>query len=152
MLICDPTTQSMDGKVPFDLAGERVTRDAFRVARSELGETICDWDLARVPAPLSKTEAEKRDRREKEESEKGERERREREMRRLAAEAEKSGVKVNESGRALGSRGVLTGMNKREVETRGLAPEALARLERERRARAAEERFRKMQGRGTGNA
>ncbi|RYC53695.1 hypothetical protein CHU98_g12513, partial [Xylaria longipes] len=32
----DPTLQSNEGKTPFDLAGDRATRDAFRVARDEL--------------------------------------------------------------------------------------------------------------------
>ncbi|OAX83619.1 hypothetical protein ACJ72_02019 [Emergomyces africanus] len=38
-----------------------------------------------------------------------------------------------------------TGAEKREEEMRGMTPELRARLERERRARAAEERIRRMQ-------
>jgi hypothetical protein len=39
-----------------------------------------------------------------------------------------------------------TGAEKREEEMRGMTPEMRMRLERERRARAAEERIRRMQG------
>jgi len=39
-----------------------------------------------------------------------------------------------------------TGSERREEETRGLTPELRMKLERERRARAAEERLRRMQG------
>jgi hypothetical protein len=42
----------------------------------------------------------------------------------------------------------MTGAEKREVEGRGMTPEMRARLERERRARAAEERMRRLAGGG----
>jgi hypothetical protein len=43
----------------------------------------------------------------------------------------------------------MTGAEKREVEGRGMTPEMRAKLERERRARAAEERMRRFAGGGT---
>jgi hypothetical protein len=144
----DPAVLNADGKPPFLLAGDRATRDAFRIAREELGEQKWAWEAAAVPPGLKRAEVEERERREKEEAEKGERERREREVERIREEEAKKGKKKGGlKGMTLGSGGVVTGLNKREEEERGLTPEARLRLERERRARAAEERIRRMQGR-----
>jgi len=46
----NPTIMNDDARTPFSLAGDRATRDAFRVARSELGEAAWDWEAAGVPA------------------------------------------------------------------------------------------------------
>jgi hypothetical protein len=155
----DPTLMSDDARTPFSLAGDRSTRDAFRVARSELGESAFSWDQAGIPPPLSRSEVEARDSREKDEKrleEAAEAERRKTETERVrkeseAAEAERREKKVGK-GKALGvgvGAGLglqKTGAEKREEDVRGLGPEAKARLERERRARAAEERMRRFAG------
>ncbi|KAK0668140.1 hypothetical protein QBC41DRAFT_322529 [Cercophora samala] len=134
----DPTILNSEGKTPFDLAGDRATRDAFRVARSEAGEQKWDWEAAHVPAALKKEDADKR----------AEREKKEEEQRRKAEEErlKKEGPVVKESKPRKG--GVLGGapLNQREEETRGLTPEQRMKLDRERRARAAEERIRRLQG------
>jgi hypothetical protein len=49
-----PETLNSEGKPAFDFAGDRATRDAFRVARHELGETRWDWSASHVPSALSK--------------------------------------------------------------------------------------------------
>ncbi|KAI1445671.1 hypothetical protein F5Y02DRAFT_408347 [Annulohypoxylon stygium] len=145
----DPTLKNREGKTAFELAGDRATRDAFRVARSELGEGKHDWEAARIPPPLSKAEAEKRDERERKEVEAKEAERRKAEELRLRSEGPK--VPDASGGRGRG-KGLLdagvrkSAQEKREEEARGLTPEQRTRLERERRARAAEERFRRMRG------
>ncbi|KAK3991215.1 hypothetical protein QBC44DRAFT_357800 [Cladorrhinum sp. PSN332] len=140
----DPTISNKEGKTPFDLASDRATRDAFRVARAELGESAWDWEAAHVPAALKKEEAEKRAAREK----KAEEDRRKAEEERL----KKEGPKVVESkprrGGVLGGAPLMTAEEKRKEEAKGLTPEQRMRLERERRARAAEERIRKLQGGG----
>ena len=142
-----------EGKPAFDLAGDRATRDAFRVARSELGEERWDWEAAHCPPALSKAEADKRDKRAKAEEEKAEAERRQAEIEQLkqeaAAEAENSRLK-KVSGKPLGAA-EKTGAEKREEEARGMTPELRMRLERERRARAAEERMKRSANR-TGGA
>lgn len=144
----DPTQPNADGKTPFDLAGDRATRDAFRVARSELGEAAWDWDAARVPAALKREESEQRAERERKEEEAKERERRKAEEQRL----EREGPKVVGGGGGAARRNILSGgkpmtaQEKREEEARGLTPEGRIRLDRERRARAAEERMRRLQG------
>lgn len=149
----DPTLMSDDARTPFSLAGDRATRDAFRVARSELGESAWDWEKAGVPAALSKAEVEKREQREKSEKaaeDKAESDRRKAETERLRKESEAEEAKRREKrvgkGKTLGALMEKTGAEKREEEARGLTPEVRARLERERRARAAEERIRRLQG------
>lgn len=140
----DPSIKNREGKTPFELAGDRSTRDAFRVARSELGEAKWSWDDAKIPQAMVKAEAERRDAREKQDADQKEAERRRAEEERLRIE----GPKVTESrrpkGNILAGSLVKTPQEKREEEARGLTPEMRMRLERERRARAAEERLRKM--------
>jgi hypothetical protein len=147
----NPTLVSDEGKPAFDLAGDRATRDAFRVARSSLGETTWDWNAGHIPAALSRSEAEERDVREKQELKKVEEERRKVESERLKVEGPKV-AEPNPLGRAAGKGRALalgqvqkTAQEKREEEARGLTPEMRMKLERERRARAAEERMRRIQ-------
>ncbi|KAF5970192.1 mitochondrial proteome protein [Fusarium bulbicola] len=144
----DPTIKNNDGKMPFELAGERSTRDAFRVARSELGESKWPWDDAKVPPAMSKAEADKRDEREKKEASDKEAERRRAEEERLQVEGPKVSEGRKQKGNALAAGLKKTPQERREAEERGLTPEMRMRLERERRARAAEERLRRMQGGG----
>lgn len=141
----DPTLTNNEGKTPFELAGERSTRDAFRVARSELGEAKWSWDTAKVPSPMTKSEADQRDEREKKDSQGKEAERRRAEEERLRNEQPKTTDNKKVRGNALAAGLNKTPQEKREEESRGLTPEMRVRLERERRARAAEERMRRMQ-------
>ncbi|OJD14416.1 hypothetical protein AJ78_05241 [Emergomyces pasteurianus Ep9510] len=140
----DPTLLNGEGKPPFDLAGDRPTRDAFRVARHELGESRWNWDAAHVPSPISKTEADSRTERERQAAADAEANRRKAETERLKREDAERAVadRKKAGGRTLMEK---TGAEKREEEMRGMTPELRARLERERRARAAEERIRRMQ-------
>ncbi|KAI5867829.1 hypothetical protein GGS23DRAFT_612983 [Durotheca rogersii] len=145
----DPTIRNLEGRTAFELAGDRPTRDAFRVARDELGEARWDWEAARVPAALARAETEKRDERERREGERREAERRRAEEQRLRREGPKVPDRPDGKGRG---RSLLDGaggapksaQEKREEEARGLTPEQRMRLDRERRARAAEERIRRM--------
>jgi hypothetical protein len=141
----NPGITTAEGRVPFELAGDRVTRDAFRVARSELGESKWDWETAKVPAALSKEEATKRDERDRTENETKEAERRKAEEERLRVQGPKVD-KATKAGGILGANAAKkTAQEKREDEAKGLTPEQKMRLDRERRARAAEERIRRMQ-------
>ena len=136
----DPSEINLDGKTAFDLAGERGTRDAFRVARSELGEEKWDWNAAHIPAPLSKAEAAKRDEDERAEAGRAELHRRKAEEVRLRNE-----VKVVDSGSKKAGRGLgaveKTAEERREEDSRGMTPQMRMMVERERRARAAEARL-----------
>ena len=149
----DPTLLNAEGKTPFELAGDRATRDAFRVARAELGEEAWDWDAARVPPGMKREEAEQRADRERKEKEAKEAARRNAQEERLKKEGPKasSSSRTAVSGRSSGILGggiPKTAQEKREEEARGLTPEQKLRLERERRARAAEERFKRLQSGG----
>lgn len=150
----NPTIVSSDGHPPFDLGGDRATRDAFRVARSMLGEARWDWAAAHCPPPLTKAEADQRAERDRAEAEKEEAHRRKAETERLKREelvegqTQQPGKKS--AARALGIR-EKTAEERREDEVRGLTPELRMKLERERRARAAEERIKRMTGGSTGS-
>ena len=167
----DPTILNGEGKTAYDLSGDRATRDAFRVGRHILGETRWDWAAARVPGPLSKEKAEQRVAQDRAERQRDEDLRRQVEMERLrlAEEQDESAGQrghAREAAAAAGGKGRgrslgigvvaaavvgRTPQERREEEMRGLGPEARMRLERERRARAAEERIRALQNRGAGS-
>ncbi|VUC20793.1 unnamed protein product [Clonostachys rosea] len=142
----DPTLKNREGKTAFELSGDRSSRDAFRVARSELGEGKWDWEAAKVPAAMTKAEAGYRDEREKQEADKKESDRRKAEEERLRVEGPKVAESKRAKANALAAGLTKTPQERREEEARGLTPEMRMKLERERRARAAEERLRKMQG------
>ncbi|EKG18330.1 hypothetical protein MPH_04412 [Macrophomina phaseolina MS6] len=147
----DPAVTNLEGKTPFELAGDRATRDAFRIARYELGDAAFDWSAAHVPAGVSRAEVEKVASAEKKEEAAKEAERRKAETERLRREEEQREAERREKrigkGKSLGvGLTEKTAGEKREEEARGLTPEVRMRLERERRARAAEERIRRMQG------
>ncbi|KAJ6107650.1 hypothetical protein N7523_008973 [Penicillium sp. IBT 18751x] len=143
----DPTVTNNEGRTPFELSGDRPTRDAFRVARHELGESKWDWSMAKVPSAVSRADADRRNEQEQKSAEAEEKNRRKADLERLKKEdAEREAhLAASKPGRTLGAV-EKTAAEKRDEETRGMAPEMRMRLERERRARAAEERFRRMQG------
>ncbi|GAB7354477.1 hypothetical protein MBLNU459_g4951t1 [Dothideomycetes sp. NU459] len=143
----DPTVKSGEGKTAFEIAGDRATRDSFRLARGELGEAAWDWERAGVPAALSKAEAEKRverERAEKAAEDQAEQERRKAETERLRRlDVDKADARAEKKfgkGKSLLSV-EKTAQEKREEEGRGMTPEMRMKLERERRARAAEARM-----------
>ncbi|RDA96198.1 hypothetical protein CP533_1619 [Ophiocordyceps camponoti-saundersi (nom. inval.)] len=140
----DPCIKNSEGKTAFELAGDRSTRDAFRVGRSELGESRWGWEAARVPSAMSRDEANRRDEREKREAEKQESERRGAEEERLRVEGPRVSDAKKAGASTLAAARTKTPQERREEETRGLTPEMGMKLERERRARAAEERLRRM--------
>ncbi|POR38843.1 VMS1-like protein [Tolypocladium paradoxum] len=144
----DPLIKNGEGKTAFELAGDRSTRDAFRVARWELGEGKWCWEDAKVPAAMAKADAERRDERDKQEAEKKESERRKAEEERLRSEGPRVVDSKKPRGNTLAAGLAKTPQERREEEARGLTPEMRMKLERERRARAAEERLRKMAGGG----
>ncbi|KAL4817104.1 hypothetical protein BDW67DRAFT_175032 [Aspergillus spinulosporus] len=144
-LDADPTSTNAEGRTPFELAGDRATRDSFRVARHELGEAKWNWEAAKIPPAITKAEADNRLQRERKTAEEEEANRRKAEMDRLRREEEATAARMTKKGgRTLGSV-EKTAQERREEETRGMTPEMRMRLERERRARAAEERIRRMQ-------
>lgn len=147
----DPTTKNSDGKVPYDIAGDSRTHDAFRVARHTLGEKAHDWSAAHVPSPLSPEEAEAKSKRETQEASTAEAERRKADLERIKQEEQERKIgkieKKAGAGKTLGAVPEKTWSEKNEEDLRGLTPEMRQRLERERRARAAEARMKALSGR-----
>ncbi|KAJ5775421.1 uncharacterized protein N7511_000432 [Penicillium nucicola] len=146
----DPTATNNEGRTPFELTGGRATRDAFRIARHDLGESKWDWEAAKVPSAVSKTDADSRAEKERMAADEEESTRRKAGLDRLKREdAERAAAEhkaLLRGGRTVGAVVEKTIAEKRDEETRGMTPEMKMRLERERRARAAEERFKRMQG------
>jgi hypothetical protein len=142
----DPTISNPDGKTAYDLAGDKRTRDAFRIARHDLGEAAFDWAAAHVPSGISHTEAEARAQQERNQEGRQEMERRKADLEQIRQQEEAASVQRTENkyggGKTLVSQPEKTGVDRREEEARGLTPELRMKLERERRARAAENRLR----------
>jgi hypothetical protein len=145
----DPTVKNVEGKAAAEVSRDRTARDAFRIARHELGEKAFDWDSAGVGSALSPEQATARAAKEQEEAEaEG---RKEAERRKAATEQLRKEDEERDKGRTekkFGQGNVLgqpmSGAEKRESQQRDMTPAMVARLERERRARAAEERMRRM--------
>ncbi|KIW20688.1 hypothetical protein PV08_01265 [Exophiala spinifera] len=142
----DPTITNGDGRTAYDIAGEPKTRDAFRVARHQLGESAWDWTEAHVPSALSQEEADAKSRQEKAASDAAEVQRRKAELEQIRMDEERRKVGKLEKKAGPGRSLEKTANEKREEEMRGMTPEMRMRIERERRARAAEERLKRMQG------
>ena len=148
----DPATTNDRGQTPFDLASNQAVRDAFRLARGALGDDKIDWTAAHVPSALSQADVDARQAKQRKEDDKAEAERRQNELDRIKREDEERQVKNMErkggTGKPTGGSVAQekTGEDRREEEARGMTPEMRMKLERERRARAAEERMRRLQG------
>ncbi|KAK3718558.1 hypothetical protein LTR37_005062 [Vermiconidia calcicola] len=150
----DPTVRNGDGRSAFDIAGDRPTRDAFRLARSQLGESQWAWDTANVPPALSQADVDSRTAREKQEKaaeDEAEKQRRTAETERLRKEDADKAANAKEKRFGKGhimEKPKMTAEERRAEEARGMTDEMRMRLEREKRARAAEERMRRLQGGG----
>ncbi|ORY85100.1 hypothetical protein BCR37DRAFT_378157 [Protomyces lactucae-debilis] len=144
----DPTRTNAEQQTPFEVSSGKGTRDAFRLWRGAGHEATCDWDAARVPAALTFEQVKARQAREAEErseQEAIEATRREQELERIkkeseAAEAQRQAAEGKRRGPgrslALGVLGQST-----SADLNNLTPEMKKKVERERRARAAEARF-----------
>lgn len=130
----NPEVTNAAGRTPFEVAGDRATRDRFRVARHSMGESKWNWEAAKVPKPLSEKEGLLRDQREQAELAEAKAQRAA-ESKRIADEALKPSL-VKSSG-----RGVAVPIQGNVANDRGLTEEMKIKIERERRARAAEARF-----------
>ncbi|KAK5137842.1 hypothetical protein LTR08_006610 [Meristemomyces frigidus] len=149
----DPAVRSGEGRTAWEIAGDRATRDSLRRARDALGEERWDWDGgAHVPSPLSQADVEARaavEQKDLDAEAAAEGLRRAAEVERLRKADEGAGEGVKErkfgKGRVLAQASV-TAEERRALEGRGMTEAMRALLERERRARAAEERVRRLRG------
>lgn len=139
----NPELTNAAGKTPFEIAGDRSTRDRFRVSRYNLGESKWNWDLAKVGKPLTQKDAQLRDQRDQAELAEAKAQKAA-ESKRIADEA----LKPNKAGSSVVSviggpkgLGTISGERGNSVNDRRITEEMRLRIERERRARAAEARF-----------
>lgn len=145
----DPTTPLDSGKRAYDLAANKSVRNVFRRIAFD-HPTMWDWQAAHVPSGLSE-EAEAEQGAKKAERRRGLREKmKERERERASeAEAEEPAPPPPQSFASLGVPAPSTGPQKlggrpdASSGLAGLSPEMRAQIERERRARAAEARFKR---------
>jgi len=149
----DPSIRNGDGRSAFEIAGDRATRDAFRLARSQLGEDSWPWDIAGVPPAITQVEVDSRAARERDEKaseDAAERQRRQHEVEKLRSEDAKRTANAREKRFGKGhvmEKPKMTAEERRMEEARGMSDEMRMKLEREKRARAAEERMKQFQGR-----
>jgi hypothetical protein len=129
---CDPTVQNKSGKTPYDLSANTSVKQAFRIARHELGEGAFDWDKSHVDTPISRDELERQEqeRQNQEAEEKKELQRKELEKRTEPISAPKQR---------------LGGVSLSHSNINSLTDDQRMRLMREQRARAAEARMRLQQ-------
>ncbi|KAK9372617.1 uncharacterized protein V1513DRAFT_404842 [Lipomyces chichibuensis] len=134
----DPTLRNDEGRTAWELSGDRATRDAFRLARADLGEQKWSWAESGVNSALTKADIAARDAREKESAV--------RERAEAVKKLEQSGLTANQNAATIGGRklasSVVTSMGQEQQLLSGLTPESRMRIERERRARAVEARLR----------
>ncbi len=149
----DPAVKNGDGRTAYDVAGDTKTRDAFRIARHQLGEGAFDWAAAHVPSPLSQEEADAKAAQEKAAADAAETQRRQAELEQIRQDEERRSAGRLERkagpGKTLAAAVATaekSGAERREEEARGLTADMRMRLERDRRARAAKERIKRMQG------
>ncbi|KAJ8096507.1 hypothetical protein POJ06DRAFT_47805 [Lipomyces tetrasporus] len=136
-----PTDRNDEGRTSWELSGDRATRDAFRLARAELGERKWNWAESGVSSALTKDDIAARDAREKASAER----QRVEEVKKL----ERNGITANQNAATTGGRklasSVVTSVGQDKQLLSGLTPEARMKIERERRARAVEVRLRAQQ-------
>lgn len=133
----DPTIKNAAGKVAAELSTDKHTKRSFQVARKILGEEFCDWGLAKVGPGMTKEEVVKE---EQEEAEKIKAEKHQQIQEELNKKTELELKKPTFSNNGkLGGASLIS-------STGGLSDEQKMRVMREQRARAAEARFKKVQG------
>lgn len=155
----DPTlpVKEMDQKIPYDLCVGRQARNVFRRMRNDHPD-LHDWEVAHVPSGLTEEMEEKQDNK-KNERRKGLRDKmRERERARIESEPQVEDQEIEEEKEQVDVKQVNgTGngnLMKQKLGGRdvnglgGMSEEMRMKVERERRARAAEERFKRL---GTGS-
>ncbi|KAJ3193703.1 hypothetical protein HK101_004332 [Irineochytrium annulatum] len=153
----DPTLREEKGKTrsPYEVSEAKDVRDAFRRAYAADADGRWDWAGAGVPSPLT-AEMEERQREREREKRRKQKEKQKKDPAVVAAqlaaelavtEAEEAAKKAEEERKAEKAKkaSVFNRIAKFERESIGMTPEQRARLDREKRALAAEARIRGQQ-------
>lgn len=132
----DPSIQNPNGKTPYDLSANKQVRQAFQIARFEIGEDgQVDWEKAHVGKPVSREEVE--------ELEVQEKNKEEQDKQKLIKEEL---AKAKEESRSVenGATKRLGGVSLAQANLSSLSDDQKMRLMREQRARAAEARMKQL--------
>ncbi|KAG2199590.1 hypothetical protein INT47_012190 [Mucor saturninus] len=143
----DPTIVSDAGKTAYEVSKDKETRNAFR-------RCMCDYpskwnwlEDARVPSPLTEKQMKDQEIKDKKKLAKEQEKKRlielERQKIQEAREAKEAELKFEKVQATRAKNYMLPIVNTEIVNTSNMTPEARMRLEREKRARAAEERMKK---------
>lgn len=131
----DPTIKNEAGRYASEICLNVNTRRMFQIIRAKLGEDYCKWDELKVGEPKTKEQFESEDKVEEEKIRK--------EKQQLIQEELDKKTEMELKQPRFQSRGKIGGQI---AETAGLTEQQKMMLMREQRARAAEARFKKMQG------
>ncbi|EGW32720.1 uncharacterized protein SPAPADRAFT_137135 [Spathaspora passalidarum NRRL Y-27907] len=137
-LKANPTVLNKAGRTPAEVASDAETRKVFQIVRHKLGESYCDWKLAKVGPAKSKEEFD-REEQEKNEQIKLEQQKLIQEELAKKTEMELRKPKIQSSG-SLATPGADA------LNMSGLSEQQKMRIMREQRARAAEARMKMLQG------
>lgn len=139
-------TLSVNGskKMAYDVARDSQTRDAFRLARYVMGEEDVDWKQTHVPSPLSPEQVKERRLTEELKQAKIQQDLEKKQIEKTKELLKESSSSTKNSEKPK-NESTLKGSNlTRDMNFSNLTPEMKLRIEREQRAKAAEERFRKL--------
>ncbi|KAG9300390.1 hypothetical protein G9A89_010014 [Geosiphon pyriformis] len=144
----DPTVISAQNKTPYDIAQNKETRNAFRRYMAEQMEKW-DWSAAHVPSPLTKELEEEQERKAKEKEKKKKDKERKKKIIKEDDHMKKDKDEGNIAETSTIPKQTFIAQSISQVITdTNLTPEMKIRIEREKRARAAEVRFAKLTNRG----
>lgn len=129
-LKCDPTKQNVFGKTAWQLAKDDTIRHQFQLARHKLGESVTDWEMAKVSQALSREEIQEKEAQTKHEEHEIVEEVMQKELEKLRLQKQEE----RKNDRKLGGNAELQTME-------GMTDEQKRHYMREVRARAAEARM-----------
>jgi ankyrin repeat protein len=139
----DPTITSKKNMTPYDLANDKETRNIFRRYMAEHMDKW-NWNVARVPSPLTKEMEEEQQNRQKEKKKKNKEKKKKIAANKKEKESEKTIVteSIESKSESSTSKKLTSGKTLDSSSSLiGLPPEMRMKIERERRARAAEARL-----------
>ncbi|KAI8047052.1 uncharacterized protein B0P05DRAFT_592861 [Gilbertella persicaria] len=143
----DPTIVSGAGKTAYEVSKDKETRNAFRRCINDYPDKWAWLEEARVPSPLTEKQEQDQIAKEKKKQAKEQEKKRLIELERAKLEAEKeakeSQAQLEKTQKARAKKHMLPLVPDNMVNTANMTPEARMRLEREKRARAAEERMKR---------
>ncbi|AGO13664.1 AaceriAGL211Cp [[Ashbya] aceris (nom. inval.)] len=135
-LKCDPTLKNHMGRTAWDLTKRRDVKQAFQIARHNLGESFANWEDSHIDVPLSREQVAEINTREAEAANK---------EREKAVEEELKDVRERQKKALEAKRGpgkiLVPQLSANERNLNSLTEEQRRRLMREQRARAAEARM-----------